>query len=306
MTAPPSWPSGDPEATASRALPAGQEERAAFRNLLGVAPLITSGAFTAAGPVGAPGLQVNPATISQHFTVGPVSLVVQPASGSPEQLAETARKRMRRRRRGYGFGPTNPAEVAGYPGVARVITTKKRRGQPASPPVIQMYAIVGPYGVMVTSPQGSRAPAIGSVGLYPAAPPVISPIVRLPGIDPLSVEEKLTISRGSVKLTGIVSARPVTRSTDEFAMDVLAKLRSQIPDLAVDNWQPDVFLGGHACVRDTFLRGGLRGAPLRSEFWWAGVIAGRGVQLLVSGTKSIIDLQEAMPLRDVVVLLPPD
>jgi hypothetical protein len=287
-------------------VPVGQGERAAFRNLLGVAPLIAPGAFTAAGPVGAPGLQINPATISQQFTVGPVSLVVQAATGSPEQLAETARKRMRRRRRGYTFGPTYPAEVAGYPGVARVISTRNRRRLPPSPPMIQMYTIVGPFGVMVTSPQGLRVPAIGSVGLYPAAPPVISPIVRLSGIDPLSVEEKLTISRGSMKLTGIVSARPVTSSTDDFAMGVLAKLRSQIPDLAVDNWQPDVFLGGHACVRDTFLRGGLRGSPIRNEFWWAGVIAGRGVQLLVSGTKSIINLQEAMPLRDVAVLLPPD
>jgi hypothetical protein len=306
MTAPPSWPSGDPEATADRPTPVGPGEHAAFRNLLGVAPSVTSGAFTSAGPVGAPGLRINPATTSQHFTIGPVSLVVQPTTGTPEQYAETARKRMRRRRRGYSFGPVYPAEVAGYPGVARVITTRKRRRLPASPPMTQMYAIVGPYGLIVTSPQDRPVPAIGPVGLFPAAPPVISPIVRLPGTDPRSVEEKLTISQGSMKLTGIVSAGQVTSSTDEFAMGVLARLQSQIADLAVDQWQPDAFLGGHACVRDTFLRGGVGGTSVRSEFWWAGVVGGRGVQVLVSGTKSIIDLREALPLRDVVVLLPPD
>jgi len=305
MTALPSWPSGDPEATPDRGLHAREGEQAAFRNVLGVAQPGSAASFLPSGPAGPQGPQINLATTSQHFTVGPVNLVVQPASGGPEQLAETARKRMRRRRRGYSFGPTYPAQVAGYPGVARVISTRKRRRQPPSAPMIQMYAVVGPYGVMVTSPQGQQTPAIGPVGLYPAAPPVISPIVRLPGCAQ-PVEEKITISQGSIKLTAIVSAGPVTSSTDEFAMGVLARLRSQIADLAVDNWQPDVFLGGHACVRDTFLRGGVRGTPVRSEFWWAGVVGGRGIQLLVSGTKSIIDLREAMPLRDVVVLLPPD
>jgi hypothetical protein len=308
MTAPPSWPPSDPPAAPGRPIPPGEAEHPAFRGLLGIAQPAAMAAFTPAGPVGQPGLQVNPATITQQFTIGPVTLAVQPASGSAEQLAETARQRLRRRRRGYQFGPVYPAQVAGYAGVARVIEAKKSGRRPATPPVVQMYTVLGPYGVMVTvaGPAAQATPGLAALGLYPAAPPVISPVVRLPGIDPLSVEEKLTIAGGNIKLTAIVSRGPVTSSTDEFAMGVLSVLRSRIPDLAVDNWQPDVFLGGHACVRDTFLRGGVRGDPVRSEFWWAGVVNGRGMQLFVSGTKSIIGLQEALPFRDVVVLLPPD
>lgn len=308
MTAPPSWPPGGPEAAADHGMPAGEGKPAGFRNLLGVAQGVPAAAFTPSGPVGPPGLQVNAATITQQFAIGPVTLAVQPASGSAEQLAETARQRLRHRRRGYKFGPVYPAQVAGYPGVARLIETKKSGRRPAGAPVTQMYTVLGPYGLMVTVPGSApqAAPGLGPVGLYPAVPPVITPIVWLPGTDPLSAEEKLTISAGNVKLTGLVSRGQVTTSTDEFAMRVLGELRSRIPDLAVDNWQPDVFLGGQACVRDTFLRGGLRGAPVRSEFWWAGVVGGRGIQLFVSGTKSIIGLAQALPFRDVLVLLPAD
>jgi hypothetical protein len=307
MTAPPSWPPSDPEAAAPSLIPAAETERPSFRSVLGVTQFSVVTAVTPAGPVGQPGLQVNPGTITQQFTMGPQTLAVQPASGSAEQLAETARQRLRRRGR-YAFGPTYPAQVAGYPGLARVIEGKKRGRGPGSPPVIQMYTLVGPYGVMVTlsGPTAETAPGLGPVRLYPAAPPVISPIVRLPGTDLLTVEEKLTVTRGNIKLTAIVSPGQVTSSTDEFAMRVLAELRSQIRDLAVDNWQSDVFLGGQACVRDTFLRGGMRGDPVRSEIWWAGVVNGRGIQLFVSGLKSIIGLAEALPFRDVVVLLPPD
>jgi hypothetical protein len=308
MTAPPSWPPSNPETARGQPPPAGEPERPAFRGVLGAAQPGAPAAFAPAGPFGQPGLQVNPATITQQFALGPVTLAVQLASGSAEQLAETAQQRLRRRRRGYKFGPVYPAQVAGYPGVARVIESKTRGRQPGTPPVVQMYTVLGPYGVMVTvsGAAAQASPGLAAMGLYPAAPPVISPVVRLPGTDPLSVEEKLTIPHGDVKLTAIVSRGQVTSSTDEFAMRVLSVLRSRIADLAVDNWQPDVFLGGHACVRDTFLRGGVRGAPVRSEFWWAGVVNGRGIQLFVSGTKSIIGLQEALPFRDVVVLLPPN
>lgn len=297
MTAPPLWSPGDPDATIHPSARAREGERVAFKNLLGVVPLYMPGQ---------PGFQINRATITLQFTVGPASLAVETAAGSPEQFAETVRKRMRRRRRSYSFGPTYPAEVAGYPGLARVITARKRRRLPASAPVIQMYTVLGPYAVMVTTPQGPTPPGVGRVGLYPAAPPVTSPVVRLPAADPLSVEEKLTIVRGGIRLTGLVSPGRVVSSTEEFAMNTLNTLRSRVRDLAVDNWQPDVFLGGQPCIRDTFLRGGLRGDPVRSEFWWAGVVNGRGIQLFVSGTKSIINMDEARPLRDVVVLLPPD
>jgi hypothetical protein len=305
MTAPSSWPSGEPEATAARPTPASEGQRAGFRNVLGITQATPVAAYTPAGPVGPPPVPINPTAISQHFTVGQVTLVVQPASGNPEQLAETARKRMRRTRKGYTFGDIYPADVAGYPGVARLVTARARRRLPPSAPVIQMYTVVGPYGVMVTTPEAAAGPGLGTVGIYPAVPPVITPIVRLPGNDRLSVEEKVTVTMGNLKLTGIVSRGQVTSSTDEFAMRVLNTLRSRIQDLEVDQWQPDVFLGGQACVRDTFLRGGLRSDPVRSEFWWAGVVGGRGIQLFVSG-KTIIELREALPLRDVTVLLPPD
>jgi hypothetical protein len=148
---------------------------------------------------------------------------------------------------------------------------------------------------------------IGNIALYPASPPVITPIVRIFGADANAVQEKVTITRNWVKLTALVSPGRVTQSTEEFAMASLADLRSKLPDLAVDNWQPDVFLGGQPCIRDTFLRGGVnRSDPVRSEYWWAGVVNGRGIQLFVSSTRSIISLDEARPLRDVVVLLPPD
>lgn len=305
MTAPPWQSSGDPRAAAQPGMRAGGGARAGFRNYLGVAQLIQATAFTAAGPVGAPGLQVGPGSISQRFIVGPESLTVETGAGTPEQFADTVRKRLRKTNRGYKFGPVSPAQVAGYQGVARALTGRKRRGKPAPPPATQMYTVVGPYAVTVTL-TGPAQPALGSLGLYPAAPPVITPVVRLPDADPLSVEERLTISRGSIKLTAILSSGNVTGSADAYATGVLRTLQSQLADLAVDNSQPDVFLGGQPCVRAGFLRGGLRGQQIRSEFWWAGVVGGRGIQLLVSGTKSIISLQEALPLRDVVVLLPPD
>jgi hypothetical protein len=252
-------------------------------------------------------MHVDPSAISLHFTVGPVTVLVETATGTVEQRAESARKSLRRR--GYDIGPVSHAGVAGYAGLARTVRAKKKGRRPAGPPVVQMYTIIGPYAVMVsvTQAQAGLAATLGQIGLYPAAPPVISPLVRIPAVDRYAVEEKITITRNWVKLTALVSPGAVTMSGDEFAMASLADLRSRIPDLEVDNWRPDVFLGGQPCIRDTFLRGGRRSSdPVRSEFWWAGVVNGRGIQLFVSGTKSIIGLDEAQPLRDLVVLLPPD
>jgi hypothetical protein len=317
MTAPPSWSSDDPEMTARLGVPPGQPEMTArlgarardgepvaFRSLLGIAQ------FTQGAPYAAPGagMHVNPSAISQQFTVGPASVTVETAGGTAEQVAEKVRKRLQRR--AYTVGPTSPAQVGGYPGLWRVIQAKKRRRRPAGPPMAQMYTVVGPYSLMLTANQADAGflATLGQVGLYPAAPPVITPVVRIPGADRYAVQEQVTITRDWVKLTGIVSRGQVTQSTDEFAMAKLAELRSRLVDMAVDNWQPDVFLDGRPCIRDTFLHGGAgrSSSMVRSEFWWAGVVGGRGIQLFVTATRSIISLDEARPLRDVVALLPPD
>jgi hypothetical protein len=277
------------------------------------------------GPAGQPAIPLDPATIALRFTVGPAEVTLGIAKVGVEKFAENVRRRLRRRQRsavgpryyawpgfgystGYGnrykFEPTYPAQVAGYPGLARVMTVKARRQAPQR--VIQMYAIVGPYAMTLTVPETQAAYDPGPVTLYPPAPPVITPVVRMPAASADTVGEKLTMDRGTLRLTGIVTPGRITMSTQDFALSTLADLRSRTPDLAVDNWQPDVFFGGLPCVRNTFLRGGLSGgSAVRSEFWWAGVVGGRGVQVFVSGTKSIIGLDDAR-LRDVLVVLPPD
>jgi hypothetical protein len=304
MTAPPSWSSGDPELTARLGMPAQEGERVAFRNLLGVAQ------FAPAAPSGPPGagMHVSPSAISQRFEVGPAQVIVEAAGGNVDQVAETARKRLHRR--AYNVGATYPTQVAGYPGLGRVVQAKKKGQRPAGPPVVQSYAIVGPYALILSVNQADAAFAtsLGQVALYPAAPPVISPIVRIPGADRYDVRERVIITRDWVKLTGHMSKGHIIQSSEQFAMEKLAELRGLMVNMAVDNWQPDVFLGGQPCVRDTFLHGGTSrsNSMVRSEFWWAGVVGGRGIQLFVTATKSIISLDEARPLRDVIVLLPPD
>ncbi len=277
-----------------------------FRNLLGLVAFAPA-AVGPTGQAGPAGMHVDPAAVALHFTVGQLTAIVETARGDVHQRAESARKRLGRR--GYTVGPVSPAEVAGYTGLSRIVCAKKRGKRPAGQPVIQMYTIIGPYSLTLSVPQTAAGfeRSIGQVGLYPVAPPVITPIVRISGADANAAEEKITITRNWVKLTALVSRGRVTQSTDEFAMASLSALRSRLPDLAVDNWQPDVFLGGQPCVRDTFLRGGVnRSDPVRTEYWWAGVVNGRGIQLFVSATRTIISLDEARPLHDVVVLLPPD
>ena len=45
--------------------------------------------------------------------------------------------------------------------------------------------------------------------------------------------------------------------------------------------------------------------PVRSEFWWAGVAARRGIQIFALGTKSIIDPGQARQMANLTGLLPP-
>jgi hypothetical protein len=299
MTAPPAWSSGEPEPTARPDMPAPDGERVAFCNLLGVAQ------FAPAAPAASPG--AGPSPLYQRFRVGQVLVIVAADGGSAEQVAETARKRL-----GSPFkvGPTYPAQVAGYPGLGRVVQAKATRYKPAGPPEVQTYAVVGPYSLTLTADEvnAGSVSTVGQVSLYPAAPPVITPIVRIPAADRYDVEERVIIHRDSVKLTAIVSPGRVAKSSEEFAVTIVDGMRSRLPNIAVDNWQPDVFLGGQPCIQGRFLHvgAGLFDARVRSEFWWAGVVGGRGIQVFVSDTKSVVTLDEARPLRDVVVLLPPD
>jgi hypothetical protein len=301
MTAPPSWSPGDQDASHRQGMPGPQGAGAGFRNLLGIVAFAP-----AANPAGPAGMHVDPATISMQFTVGPLAVNVEAARGDVRQRAAAAGKRLGRRR--YTVGPVSPAEVAGYAGLSRVACAKKWRNRPAGQPLIQMYTIVGPYALTLTVPQTSAGfeRTLGQISLYAAAPAVLTPIVRIPGADAHAVKEKVTITRNWAKLTALVSPGHVTQSTEDFAMTSLNTIRSKLQDLAADQWQPDVFLGGQPCVRDTFLRGGVNRDAVRSEYWWAGVVNGRGIQLIVSATKSIISYEEARPLSDVVVLLPPD
>jgi hypothetical protein len=129
--------------------------------------------------------------------------------------------------------------------------------------------------------------------------------VQLPVPDPASVEERLTLSQAGVRPTALAAAGQVTASAEEYAMTSLATMLSHAPTLKVGDRQPDVFLGGWPCLRHTFVHTGasLRD-PVRSEFWWAGVAAGRGIQIFALGTKSIIDLGQARQMANLVGLLP--
>ncbi|MGH3159399.1 MAG: hypothetical protein ACRDNF_22885 [Streptosporangiaceae bacterium] len=81
--------------------------------------------------------------------------------------------------------------------------------------------------------------------------------------------------------------------------------RGATAEISVNEGEPDMFLANQYCIRHTFVTGGVKaGSAVRSEYWWAGVVAGYGVQIFVVGTKSIIDLDQARGLKDAVVLSP--
>jgi hypothetical protein len=278
-----------------------------FRSLLGIVPLTPAAFPGIAAPSGPMGLHVHAFAISQRFTIGQVTVGVEAARGDLQQRAETAGKLLQRS--GYTVGPASPALVAGYAGLARVISVKKRGRRPAGQPVLQKYTILGPYSLTLGVPLDAAAAesSLGQITLSPAAAPVMTPVVRIPGADTYGVEEKVKITWDRVRLSALVSPRHLTQSTDEFALASLASLRARLPGMAVDNWQPDAFLGRQPCVRDTFLHGvSDNKSVVRSEYWWAGVVNGRGIQLFVTATRSIISLDEARPLIHAVVLLPPE
>ena len=289
MTAPPSWPpSGQDAASRWRTEGAGGGYGfAAYRNLLTAAPM---------------GGSISPSEISLRFQSGPLHVAVEPTPLPLDQFVETVRKRLRRG--GFSCGPASQAPVAGFPdGRVQVVTKKKRRGSQAGEPQLQFYALAGPYAVMLTvaQAQAGLAQAFGPIQLYPGVPPAITPIVQLPVPDPAAVEERLILGRADVRLTALAAAGQVTASAEEYAMTSLATMLSHSPTLKVGDRQPDAFLGGWPCLRHTFVHTGasLRD-PVRSEFWWAGVAAGRGMQIFALGTKSIIDLEQARQMANLV------
>lgn len=293
MTAMPSWPTGDPEAMGARRTTDGATRYEPFRSLLGAIP---------------PTDDLGPPEISSRFKIGDVHLVLEPAATtSPDDFADITGRRLRRR--GYSCGPSYRAEVAGFAdGRARVVAKKKRFRRPAGEPQLQLYALTGPYSLIltVTEAQAGLAADIGPVRLDRPAWPAITPIVQMPAVGRSSVEEKLILTRRNVRLTAVVSPGLITTSTDDFAITRLESMRSELPDMAVGDWQPDVFLGGWPCARHTFVHGGVRaGEAVRSEYWWAGVVMNRGIQIFVFGTKAIIDLDQARRLQDLAVLVPP-
>ena len=296
MTAQPSWPPpGQDTAGRWRAEGAGGGYGfAAYRNLLCVAPFDGGG--------------MSPSDITLRFQSGPLHVVVEPTASSLDQYVETVRKRLRRGR--FSCGPVSPAPVAGFPdGRVQVVTKKKGRGSPAGEPQLQFYTLAGPYAVVLTVPQvqAGLAQAFGPVQVYPGSPPAITPIVQLPVSDPASVEERLIMNEAGVRLIALAAAGQVTASAEEYAVTSLATIMGNAPSLKVGDRQQDVFLGGWPCLRHTFVHtgGSSISAPVRSEFWWAGVVAGRGVQIFALGTKSIIDVGQARQMANLVRLLPP-
>lgn len=293
MTATPSWSAGDPEAIARWRTIGGEPGPAPFRTLLG-----------AMAPAG----QLDPPEVSSRFKIGDVHVVVEPAATtSVEDFTAVTGRRLKRK--GYSCGPSYRAEVAGFAdGRARVVAKRKRFRHPAGEPQLQLYALIGPYSmiVTVTEAQAGLATELGPIRLDPPVPPAITPVVHMPAVGRSSVEEKLILTRRNARLTAVISPGLVTTSTDDFAITSLESMRSRLPDMAAGDWQPDVFLGGRPCVRQTFVHGGVRaGEVVRSEYWWAGVVMDRGIQIFVLGTKSIIDLDQARRLQDLAVLVPP-
>lgn len=293
MTVMPSWPAGDPEAIGGRRTTDGATGHEPFRSLLGAIP---------------PADDLGPPEISLRFKIGDVHLVLEPAATtSVDDFVDITGRRLRRR--GYSCGLPCRAEVAGFAdGRARVVAKKKRFRRPAGEPQLQLYTLTGPYSLIltVTEAQAGLAAGLGPIRLDPPPSPAITPVVQMPAVGGSAVEEKLILTRRNVRLTAVVSPGLVTTSTDDFAITRLESMRSQLPDMAVGDWQPDVFLGGWPCARQTFVHGGVRpGEVVRSEYWWAGVVMDRGIQIFVLGTKAIIDLDQARRLQGLAVLVPP-
>lgn len=284
----PTWPTGDPRASTYP-----EAKTGTYRNKLGA--------------VLPPGRDTMP-EISLRFSVGNLELAVDAAAtSSVDKLVSRTGRNLKRA--GYSVQKPYPAEFAGLAdGRGRVVTKKKKRRRAAGQPLLMLYAVPGPYSVMLTVPQREEGliTSFGPVTVEQAAPPAIVPIVRVGVPDVSAVAEELKLTEPRARLTAMITRDPVTVSTDEFAMSTLQKIMRGLKGAAVNEGQPDMFLGGQYCIRHTFVLGGTAmGTPVRSEYWWAGVVAGHGVQIFVVGTRSIIDMNQARGLKDAVVLIPP-
>ena len=238
-----------------------------------------------------------------RLTLPHLIISAEPAGPGVDPYLQLVRKRLKARR--YVIEQPFRAEVAGNPDGRGQWVAPKGSKQDRQ---LQLYAVAGGVAIMITASQANAGciPAAGPVQFAHPPVPGLLPLVRLPAVDSSAVEERITlVHKGGpgpgVKLAAIVTARTVTASADGYAAEALARLRQRSPDLAIGEPEPDAFLGGHYCIRRTLLHSSasLRAAT-RNEFWWAGVVAGRGVQVSALGLNSIIGLPAAAWLRDLI------
>lgn len=288
MTVQPSGSPGDAGAVARwRApVPNGPPGTAPFRSFIGAL---------------APGRRPGSPQVCLQFRLPGVHIAAEPATVGLDDFAAAMRKRLKAR--GFHCGPAYRTPVAGFPdGRGCVVSRKKKRRAPPGERQLRLCTMAGPFSLVITISEShyEAAESIGPIWLTPPAPPAVTPVVRIPAADLSSVEERLIISQGTARLTATVSPGLVAEPPGQFVTAGLSRRQSQDPNMAVSGWQHDVFLGGQPCIGHAFVHGGQLGEAVRSEFWWAGVVAGRGVQISVLGTKSIIDPEQARRLRDLV------
>ena len=248
------------------------------------------------------------AAISMQFSVGPMQVMVEKGSAAGlDQLVKASGRRLKRA--GYKCGPPYRTEVAGLAdGRGRTFIKKPKFRKPVGESFLQLFAMPLPYSVVLTVPeaQAEMARNLGPIRIDPPAPPAIVPLTWIPVPDLPDVSEKLILSVPGMRLTAMITREPVTASTDQFVMDCRYGITSRQGNAAMDQGQPDTFLGGQYCIRHTFVHGGGTRSAVRSEYWWAGVVAGYGVQIFVLGTQTIIDAEQARRLMDFVVFIPPN
>jgi hypothetical protein len=253
---------------------------------------------------------LRPLQATAEFAVGGLVLTLERAGpdAALDQFVATAHRHLKRQ--GYSCGRPAPAPVAGYgDGRAAVITPRRRSRWPGSAggerdgsPQIQLYALIGPYALTLTTEaaQADQARAFGPVRLDPPVPPAVTPVASLPAVSGTAVRERLRIRRPAGHLTAIVS--PGIASAEEYAAAQISALQQQMPRTVVSDARPDVFLGGRPCVRVTAVTPG-KGGPPSSEVWWLGVAEGRGVMFQAAAPDGDIAPEQAQRLRDLVILL---
>jgi hypothetical protein len=268
---------------------------APFRSLLGAVPCEP---------------YLRPLQATAEFAVGGLVLTLERAGPGAALDQFVAATHQHLKRRGYSCGRPAPAPVAGYDDGRVAVIMPRRRGRRgglagggrADTPQIQLYAMIGPYALTLTTEaaRAEQARAFGPVCLDPPVAPAVTPVAWLPAVSRAAVRERLRISRAAGLLTAVVS--PGAASAEEYAAAQIGALRQQLPRTSVSDARPDVFLGGRPCVRVAVVTAD-DGGPARSEVWWLGVADGRGVMLRASGASGDIASEQVRRLRDLVVLL---